>query len=307
VDVLLRVIPFFLLVAVGAVVARAKLIDIAGARALSAYVFWVAFPALLIHSLSHAPPPNAALGLSLAAYGAAMLTPLLIILLLGRLLGWSRHARAGAGMVSVSGNTAFLGAPLAVSLFGAAAAIPAAAVVAVDCTLIMAIASGVLRDATGEGSLKRTIGLTATNPLVVAALVGLAMSYAGVLAPGPIDQALATLRATASPVGLTALGVVVGLEFGKADKGETAPVLIAVAFKVLLAPVLVFAALTLVGAAPMFRTVATLLAACPTAVNVFIQTRTLNVFARGAAMAVVLATIATVVSLPLLGAWLGVH
>jgi len=300
-DVLLRVIPFFLLIAVGAAVARARLIDIAGARALSAYVFWVAFPALLVHSLSHAPAPDAALGLSLAAYGLAAVAPLFLVLILGRSLGWSRHARAGAGMAAVGGNTAFLGAPLAVSLFGAAAAVPAAAVVAIDCTLIMAIASGTLRGATGEGSWKKTVALTATNPLVVAAVIGLAMSYAGVLAPGPVDQALATLRATASPVGLVALGVVVALEFGKPDPGETAPVLTAVLFKTLLTPLLVFAATGLVHADPLFRAVAVLLAACPTAVNVFIQTRTLNVFARGGAMAVVLATLVTLVTLPLLG------
>lgn len=303
-DVLLRVIPFFLLIAVGAVIARARLVDLTGARALSAYVFWVAFPALLVHSLSHAPAPDAALGLSLAAYGVAATAPLFIVLVLGRMLGWSREARAGAGMASVGGNTAFLGAPLAVSLFGAAAAIPAAAVVAVDCTIIMAVASGTLRGAAGQSSLKKTIALTATNPLVVAAVIGLAMSYARVLAPSPIDQALATLRATASPVGLVALGVVVGLEFGKPDPGETAPVLTAVVFKTLLAPLLVWLATGLVGAEPMFRSVAILLAACPTAVNVFIQTRTLNVFARGGAMVVVLATLVTLVTLPLLGALL---
>jgi malonate transporter len=54
----------------------------------------------------------------------------------------------------------------------------------------------------------------------------------------------------------------------------------------------------------VFRNTATLLAACPTAVSVFIQTRTLNVFAKGGAMAVVLATAVSVVTLPLLGAWL---
>lgn len=304
-DVVLRVIPFFLLIAVGAAVARARLIDLAGARALSAYVFWVAFPALLVHSLSHAPAPDAALGISLAAYGVAATAPLFLVLILGRALGWSREARAGAGMASVVTNTAFLGAPLAVSLFGPAAAAPAAAVVAVDCTLIMAIASGTLRSASGDGSWKKTAALTATNPLVIAALTGLAMSYTQVLAPGPLDQVLATLRATASPVGLVALGVVIGLEFGRPARGESAPVATAVVFKTLLVPALVFAATPLVGADPMFRSVATLLAACPTAVSVFIQTRTLNVFARGGALAVVLATLVTIVTLPLLGGMLG--
>jgi malonate transporter len=66
----------------------------------------------------------------------------------------------------------------------------------------------------------------------------------------------------------------------------------------------VWFATSLVSADPVFRNTATLLAACPTAVSVFIQTRTLNVFAKGGAMAVVLATAVSVVTLPLLGAWL---
>jgi hypothetical protein len=304
VDVLLRVIPFFLLIAVGVVIARAKLIDLGGARALSAYVFWVAFPALLIHSLSHSPAPNARMAVSLITYAIAMGAPLVIALIVGRLLGWSREATAGAGMASIGGNSAFLGAPLAAALFGAQAIAPAAAVVAVDCTFIMILATATLRGASADGSWKRTAVLTAANPLVIAALIGLAMTFAGVIAPGPIDQALATLRATASPVGLVALGIVVGLEFGHPAEGEVRPVAVSVAFKTLLAPALVWLATGLVGADPLFRNTATLLAASPTAVNVFIQTRTLNVFSRGGAMSTVLATLVTVVTLPLLGALL---
>jgi malonate transporter len=302
VDVLLRVIPFFLLIAVGVVIARAKLIDLTGARALSSYVFWVAFPALLIHSLSHSPAPTAKMAASLGAYAAAMAIPLVIVLVLGRVLGWSREATAGSGMASIGSNSAFLGAPLATALFGAQAIAPGAAVVAVDCTVIMVLATATLRSASNDGSWRRTALLTVTNPLVVAALIGLGLTYAGLTLPGPLDQAVASLRATASPVGLVALGVVVGLEFGRPAKGEVQPVAVSVLFKTLLAPALVWLAAGLVGADPVFRNTATLLAACPTAVNVFIQTRTLNVFARGGAMSVVLATLVTVLTLPLLGA-----
>ena len=57
-DVLARVIPFFLMIGVGVVAARVRLISMDGARALSAYVFWIAFPALLIHSLAARPRPE---------------------------------------------------------------------------------------------------------------------------------------------------------------------------------------------------------------------------------------------------------
>lgn len=300
-DVLVRVIPFFLLIGCGVAAARARLIELAGARALSAYVFWIAFPALLVHSLAQMPRPGADMAAGLAAYAVGAVAPLAGTLLIGRALGWERKTRGGAAMAAVSGNTAFLGAPLAVSLFGAAAQAPAAAVVAIDCTIIMALASGVLRGAADNVSLWRAAGKTLQNPLVVAALVGAGLCFAKVAIPKPIEQTLGMLRATASPVGLVALGVVVGLEAGRPTGRDGAAIGVAMAGKLLIAPVLVWLLVGLTDAAPMFRATATLLAACPSAVNVFIQTRTYGAFERGGALAVVLSTIAAAASLPLIG------
>lgn len=301
-DVLARVIPFFMLVAVGVVLGRVSLVDLAGARALSAYVFWVAFPALLIHSLSAMAPPDAAMAAGLAAYAVGVSAVLALALVAGRLMGWSRPARAGTAMASINANTAFLGAPLSVALFGAAAQGPSAALVAIDCTLIMALGTAMVRGAADDSSLWKAAAKTLRNPLVVAALIGAGLSFAGLRLIAPLETALGMLRATASPVGLVALGIVVGLEAGHGAREDAAPVSLAVAFKLLLAPVLVWLLVGLTEADPMFRATATLLAACPTAVHVFIQTRTYGVFARGGAMAVVLSTIGAAISLPILGA-----
>src|SRR5262245_46194561 len=105
-DVLGRVVPFFLLIAVGAGLARAKVIDLAGARAMSAYVFWAAFPSLLVHSLATMPAPEPAMGLWLAAYATAAAAPMLLPLIVGRLAGWEAKTRGGAAMASITGNTA---------------------------------------------------------------------------------------------------------------------------------------------------------------------------------------------------------
>jgi predicted permease len=62
--------------------------------------------------------------------------------------------------------------------------------------------------------------------------------------------------------------------------------------------------LTWLGVDPIARATVTLLAACPTAVNVFIQTRALDVFARGAAQAVIAGTILSLLSLTVLAHFL---
>jgi predicted permease len=301
-DVLARVIPFFLLIGVGALAARVRVIDMAAARALSAYVFWIAFPALLIHSLATMAPPDAGLWAALGLYGVGVAAPLALPVLAGRALGWDRKTRGGAAMAAISGNTAFLGAPLAVSLFGAAAGEPAGAMVAVDCTLIMALATAFVRAGAEDISLLGAAAKTLRNPLVVAALIGAGLCLARVALPAPIGSALAMLRATASPVGLVALGAVMGLEAGRPSRRDSAAIGLALAGKLALAPLLVWLLMSGFGAEPTVTAAATLLAACPSAVNVFIQTRAYGAFERGGALAVIVSTLAAAITLPLIGA-----
>ncbi|MBC6982348.1 AEC family transporter [Caulobacter sp. 17J80-11] len=295
--VLSRVLPFFLIIGAGGLAARLKLLDAAAAQGLSRYVYWIGFPALLIFGLSHAAPPSLADARGLGAYVAAAALPLLLTIGLGRALNWPREVRAGAAMAATVGNTAFLGLPLTVSVLGEDARSAASAIMAIDAVILLSCSVGVIR---GAGALKSVAG----NPVVVAALVGAIMLAAGLVLPGPIDAAAGALAATASPVALVALGAVLTLEAGHAPRAELPPVAWAAASKLLVSPALVWIATGLVGASAAFRTVAVLMAACPTAVTVFVQARAYGVFARGAAQVVALATLASAVTLTLLAGWL---
>jgi predicted permease len=280
-SVLSRVLPFFALIAVGLLLGRMKKLDETVAKGLPTYVLWVGFPALLIHSLSHAPPPSLAMAGHMGVYLLAAASPLALVPLIGRALGWTLAERSGVGMASSVGNTAFLGGPLAVAVFGAQAGPLAAQIIAVDFVIIVAIAVAGLQMAQAPTSPWRALGRALTNPIVAAAAIGVGLSVFKITLPAFLDQAIGLAGATGSPVGLVALGLV---------------------------PALVWCALNLMGAEPLFIAVATLMAACPTAVNVFIQTRTHGVFEKGAAQAVAIGTGLSVISLTalagLLAAWL---
>ena len=71
-EVGLRLAPFFFLILCGAVLARTRRIDLVGARALSAFVFWLAAPALLLHSLAVTAPPDARDAVDAAAQQAGV-------------------------------------------------------------------------------------------------------------------------------------------------------------------------------------------------------------------------------------------
>lgn len=288
--VLARVLPFFLLVGTGVALVRLRLLDDGMARGLSAYVFWIGFPALLIHSLSAIGAPSPALAWGLAAFACAALAVMLALVVLGLALGWSREERAGAALAGGLGNSAFLGLPVAAAVLGPEAARLSAGVVAVDFVLVAATGIALLGWASGRSVLRSSIQAL-SNPIVAASLIGVLMALSSLKLPGLLDRAVSAAAASGSPVALVALGAALALrDPNGAAAPRSSPVLAATLAKLVALPILTWLAVGLTEAPPAFRLGAILLAATPTAVNVFIQTRALGVFARGGARIVALTT-----------------
>jgi len=295
--VLSRVLPFFLLVGAGIGLVRLRLLDGPMAAGLSAYVFWIGFPALLIHSLSRIGAPGPSLAWGLAAFAGAALILMAALLLLGLVLGWTREERAGAALSAGLGNSAFLGLPIVAAVLGPEAARLSAGVVAVDFVIVAATGIALLGWASGRSILGSALRALA-NPIVAASLIGVFMALTGLALPGLLDRAVATAAGSGSPVALVALGAALALRTDTdSPLPRHGPVLAAAAVKLLALPALTWLAVGLTDAPLAFRLGATLLAATPTAVNVFIQTRTLGVFARGGARTVALTTAAACVTL----------
>ena len=308
-DVPQRVLPFFLLVAAGVTLARLRLFDARMSAGLSSYVYWIGFPALLVHSLSRVGAPDRALTLGLTAYGACALLVVALMVAIGVALRWTREERAGGSLSASLGNSAFLGLPIAAAVLGPEAARLSAGVVAVDFVVVAAVGVGLLGWAGGR-STWRSLMQALRNPIVLAAMTGSAMALLGLSLPGILDRSVAAAAASGSPVALVALGVALGLT-GLPAAGVPSeptdeppppiprwtPVIVAAIAKLFLMPVLAWFATGLVDAPLTFRLGATLLAATPTAVNVFIQTKAYSVFERGGARIVALTTAVSCLSL----------
>lgn len=304
-DVLTRVWPFFLLVGAGLALTRLRLLDARMAQGLSAYVYWVGFPALLVHSLSRIGRPGPELVVGLAAYAGVGLLIIAGVALAGRALGWSKAERAGAAMASGVGNSAFLALPIAAAVLGAETARLAAGIVAVDFVILTAAGVALLGWAAGR-SVWRSTAQAFRNPVVAAALAGIALALLDLALPEPLDRAVGMAAASGSPVGLVALGAALGLRQAQDEAAPAAaPVVLAAVAKLAVFPVLAWLAIGLTPAPPAFRAGAVLLAAAPTAVNVFIQTRAYGVFPRGAARAVALSTALSALTLALAALLLG--
>lgn len=298
-DVVSRVWPFFLLVGAGLALSRLRLLDGRMTQGLSAYVYWIGFPALLVHSLSRLGRPGPDLILGLGAYAGAGLVVMALMVAVGRVLGWSRAERAGAGMASGVGNSAFLALPITAAVMGVETARLVAGAVAIDFVIMAATGVGLLGWAAGRSVWRSTLQAF-RNPVVAAALAGVALALLDLALPEPLDRAVGMAAASGSPVGLVALGAALGLRETEDEAApSTGPVIAAALAKLALFPLLAWLAIGLTPAPAAFRAGATLLAAAPTAVNVFIQTRAYDVFARGAARTVALTTALSLVTLAL--------
>lgn len=268
-------------------------------QGLSAYVYWVGFPALLIHSLSRLGRPGPDLLLGLGAYAGVGLLVMAVMVLAGRILGWSKAERAGAAMASGVGNSAFLALPITAAVLGAETARLVAGAVAIDFVVLAATGVGLLGWAAGRSVWRSTVQAF-RNPVVAAALAGVVLALLDLALPEPLDRAVGMAAASGSPVGLVALGAALGLRETEGEATPTnGPVLLAALAKLVAFPLLAWLAIGLTPAPPAFQAGATLLAAAPTAVNVFIQTRAYGVFARGAARTVALTTALALVTLAL--------
>jgi len=294
-----QVLPFFIIVGVGWLAARTRLLDERVAEGLASYVFWIGFPALLINALAQGTEFGIGLPKALVAYGVCAAAVLGLTLVIGRIARWPERSRAAAGLAASLGNSAFLGLPLAVALFGPSAGAPAAALVALDFIVVLSLGVFAVARAGGRSASRAALGV-ARNPVIVGAVVGLALALTHTTLPPLIARPLTALAATGSPVALIALGAVLGQprrSSGGLRRIVELPVFLAALLKLVVFPALVYALARALGVPPDIRRVVILLAACPTAVNVFIQAKAYNVYADGAARIVAVTTGLAIVTL----------
>ena len=299
-----RVAVFFALIALGALLSRLKQLTREGIAGLSGFVYWLGFPFWLVVTFTQLPRPGAEVAVPLAAYVAALIAGAAITAAVARLIRVEAKLALASGAAALVNNSAFLGIPIAISLFGAAGAHVGPLMVAADFLICFTIACAALAGAAGQGigaALKRT----ARNPTVIAAAIGVACMAAGLRFPPVAESAMDLIGKAGAPVALVALGGLLGLMPLRSILALDAPRAAAIAGKLVLAPALVAAALGLVHApADLFR-MGVFMAACPTAVSIFIQARVYDVWADGAATAVAQSTLISLVTLSALAVWLG--
>lgn len=269
--------------------------------ALTRFVFSIALPAMLFRLMTdfaEHPPVDARL--LLAFFGGC-----LIVFVLGRLLAWRVFRLDGSAqtvfaMGAIFSNNLLLGVPVAQATLGERALTPVALVIVFNSLILWTLATVSIEWArSGRPSwsgLRRTLASVVRNPLIAAILAGTVFGLTGFELPHLVDDPLARLAATATPMALVALGM------GLAEYGLGAQLRISAAIaavKLVVLPLVVWTLAWAIGLPALETQVVVLLGSMASGANVYLMSRRFGTLESATAGSLVLSTAFAALTTPL--------
>ena len=202
------ILPVFLLLLCGFLLGKTKLFDDQSADKLIAFVWWVAIPALLFRSLAAKPLPLEELVL-VGSYYAGMYLVYATAMLVGRwLLGHNRAEQAMFAFATCFANAGFVGIPVLGGAFGDEGVRLLLIIISFHSLTLIPVSSILVSShQTGRWSGRAVVDALKGNPVLVALLIALTWSLAGIPYPDVLDRILEMPAAAAAPVGLFAVGL----------------------------------------------------------------------------------------------------
>lgn len=269
------VVPVVAVLLLGRVLAKGGLLSPTGAMELNRLVYWVGLPAQLLLSVANADLRQAFDGPALAAAGLSFV----IVLGLTLLLSHRRSPAERGSLVSgaARANAAYIGLPIIILV---AQALPAETGVHLVPTYTVILAfmvplfniGSVLgfvlpQHGVNAGGMRQTLRALPRNPLILACVAGMALSW---WAPGilyhnanVVATSIQLVAQAALPLALLVTGAALDVTKLRASTGL---LLCTASGKLILAPAVTAALAWAFGATPTGIITATILMACPSAV-----------------------------------------
>jgi malonate transporter and related proteins len=166
-------------------------------------------------------------------------------------------------------NANYIGIPVATYVLGDPALV--VPIVMLQLLIVTPVALSLLEFATtGHASLRSTLTAPLRNPLIVAVLLGLASSVSGLRLPAVLANPIATIGSAAVPVVLIAFGMSLSGRRVLAPGPDRVATITAVVLKTAGMPAFAFLLAVALGLARDATYAVTVLAALPTAQNIFL-------------------------------------
>ena len=291
----LLILPNFVLILIGLVLARRFDFGRDFWDGLEKLVYYVLFPALLFRSLATAKIDFESTGMLVFAALLFTLAGFVLSVAAGPLFALDRKLLATGSQCGYRFNT-YVGLAIAGSLFGTPGVALAALLLGVMIPLANFLAVAMLAAHGRRGFLHEL----ATHPLLVSSVAGLAWNAAGLPLPGFADQTLNLLAITALPAGLLSVGAAMRIEPGQ---GPIAAHAWWLTVKLLAVPAVAWGLILLFGFGDVQAKVLLLCAALPTASNAYILAVRMTGDGRAVATQITIGTVISMLTIPL---WLAV-
>lgn len=297
-DVFGLVLPFFGLIFLGFIVARITREPVEALGWMNIFIIYVALPALFYQLLSKTPIER--LTEWSYIFGSVFSTYVVFALMFVGSVLISRGEIAQStmkGLAAAYGNIGYMGPGLALLAFGEEAAVPVALIFCFENIVHFAVAPMMMAISGGEKSspLALAAGVVrkiVLHPFIIATAIGVAAAAFQFKAPVPLERLLHTLAQAAAPCALFAMGVTLALRPLTRVPRELGFIVI---LKLVLHPVVCYVTLSLVGDFdPAWVYSAVLLAALPTATNVFVIAQQYGVWVQRASASILVTTVLSV-------------
>lgn len=303
----------------GTLVQKLKLLPVETDQVLNQYVYYIAFPAIMLIALAQQPINEILQWGFIAGYSAAMLITYLICLGISLIANPKEHAIATIRALNATfGNTAFIGIPLLMTIFPQQQnALVAAAIASLLSVLMFAVALVSLELATNTQRQHHALVIMAMavgkNPIVIGSLIGVAISASGIQLPSGLALMIQQIGNTSSPCALFAIGMVLAkaMRYQKDSKIFSLSNFLELSlinlFKLGIQPALVYFMLRYCGVHGDYLIMGVILSALPTAASVYLLAQRYNTQASTSAQGILFGTLVTFFSLPILESLVRTH
>jgi hypothetical protein len=304
-----NILPLFALVLIGYGGGRSAWMTEEQLKGLTSFVFYLAIPALLFRSLGRGDILDALDPRILVAYFAAIFMVMTVAWLAGRFVFRNPPEELPVlALGATYSNIVLLGIPLIYALYGEPGLLPIMMIVTLHSLILLPLTMVLIELNRGadrglQQALAQSLGTVAKNPVILSIIAGIAFNLSGLALPGPVDRLATLLGGASAPCALFALGATLSAYRLGGDLRESAFIVL---LKLLLLPALVWLLASYIFDLPLvWVVVATLTAALPTGVNVFIIAHQYQIYVARTTATVLISTAISVVTITTLVVWFG--
>jgi len=300
-DILGLVLPFFGMIFIGALAARIAKLPAEAMEWMNVFIIYIALPALFFVLLSRTPVEELTEWRYIA--GSLLATFIVFCLMFAGSLAASRGNIPEStikGLAAAYGNIGYMGPGLALLVFGPEAAVPVALIFSFENVMHFTVAPLMMALAGTEKSTGLALALTVVkrillHPFIIATIAGGLAAWAQIEPPAAVSRLLDYLAQAAAPCALFAMGVALASRPLKRVPRELGAIS---TLKLVVHPLLCWVILSLFGNfSDVWVYSAIMLAALPTAANVFVIAQQYDVWVQRASASIFINTVLSVVTL----------